>query len=79
MVHPLIRKAMNKVVFANYGLIDHKHDTGDGCDAFRALLSNQEDEGLEESSLPALCCGNRMISDGVDRSMTLPHLEVIWE
>ena len=32
--------------------------------AFRALLSNQEDEeGLEESSLPALRRGNRIMDD----------------
>ena len=44
LVMSSLRKAMDHVramkavfVFANYGLIDHKHETGDGYDAFRAL------------------------------------------
>ena len=47
---------MNKAiyVFANYGLIDHRHEAGEGYDAFKALLSNQEDAASEESSLPTL-------------------------
>ena len=55
--------------------------------AFRALLSNQEDEeGLEESSLPALRRGNRIMDDAAssgsesedDAGAPDPPSEVKW-
>ena len=71
---------MNKAifVFANYGLIDHKHDAGEGYDAFRVLLSNQEkDAAGEESSLPTLRRGRRIMDDAPSRlrvraNLTMP-------
>ena len=71
---------MNKAifVFANYGLIDHKHDAGEGYDAFRVLLSNQEkDAADEESSLPTLRRGRRIMDDAPSRlrvraNLTMP-------
>ena len=48
----------------NYGLIDHKHESGDGYDAFRALLSDQqEDTAAQESSLPSLRRGRLIMDD----------------
>ena len=67
LVMSSLRKAMDPVramkavfVFANYGLIDHKHETGDGYDAFRALLSTQE-EDPEEGTRPMLRRGGRIM------------------
>ena len=64
-------RAMKAVfVFANYGLIDHKHESGDGYDAFRALLSDQEDATAQESSLPSLHRGRHIMDDAPSM---LPH------
>ena len=88
-----LRKAMDPVramkavfVFANYGLIDHKHESGDGYDAFRALLSDQEDATAQESSLPSLHRGRHIMDDApsseseseADDAAADPPSEVKW-
>ena len=92
LVMSSLRKAMDPVramkavfVFANYGLIDHKHETGDGYDAFRALLSTQE-EDPEEGTRPTLRRGGRIMDDArsssseseADDPAADPPSEVKW-
>ena len=76
LVMTSLRKAMNPeramksvFVYANYGLLDFKHEMGTGYDSFAAMMSNQAEgdggEGINHDELisPLLRRGRRITDD----------------